>query len=102
MSVVGEVVSEWSGHAGTLGEREISVNRDGLTPLEADRIPLPDRRLFKLEVEAKQRELEADAGSRTEIAAARRRAVVEILSKHGLLAWTTDVSTDSAARTGTN
>jgi transposase InsO family protein len=82
--------------------RPVLGGRTAAEVFAEDRIPLPDRCRFKLEVETKQRELEAGAGSRTEIAAARRRAVVEILSRYGLLVWKTDVSTDSGARTGTN
>jgi len=67
-----------------------------------DRIRLPDRRRFRLEVETRQRELKANAGSRTEIAAARRRAIMEVLSRYGLLIWKTGMSTDFKARTGTN
>jgi len=66
-----------------------------------DRIALPDRRRFKMEVETRCLELVAEAGSRTEIAAARRRAVVEVLSKYGLLVWKAGVSTNSRAQAGT-
>ena len=69
---------------------------------EQDRVLLPDRRRFKMEVETRQLELEADAGTRAEIAAARRRAVMEVLSKYELLMWKGNVSTDSQTETGTN
>jgi len=82
--------------------RPVLGGRTAAEVFAQDRIPLPDRRRFRLEVETKQRELEANAGSRTEIAAARRRAVVEVLSRHGLLIWKAGVSTNSGARTGTN
>lgn len=65
------------------------------------RIRLPDRRRFKLEVETRQLELEAKAGSRREIQAARRQAVIEILSRYGLLKWRGDVSTNFRAQNGT-
>jgi transposase InsO family protein len=82
--------------------RPVLGGRTAAEVFAQDRIELPDRRRFRLEVETRQRELEADAGSRTEIAAARRRAVMEVLSRHGLLIWKTGMSTDSKARTGTN
>jgi len=54
-----------------------------------------------MEVETRCLELVAEAGSRTEIAAARRRAVVEVLSQYGLLVWKAGVSTNSRAQAGT-
>jgi transposase InsO family protein len=69
---------------------------------EQDRIPLPDRGHFRLEVETRQKELEAQADTRLQRAAARRRAIVEVLSKHKLIRWTRDASTHFRANTGTN
>ena len=82
--------------------RPVLGGRTAAEVFAQDRIELSDRRRFKLEVETRQRELEAQAGSRTEIAAARRRAVMEVLSRYGLLIWKTGMSTDCNARTGTN
>jgi hypothetical protein len=82
--------------------RPVLVGRTATEVFEQDRVPLPDRRRFKMEVETRQIELEADAGTRAEKAAARRRAVMEILSKYGLLMWKGNVSTDSQTETGTN
>lgn len=82
--------------------RPVLGGRTATEVFEQDRIPLPDRRRFKMEVETRQLELEADAGTRAELAAARRRAVTEVLSNHGLLTWKGGVSTDSQTRTGTN
>lgn len=67
-----------------------------------DKIALPDRIKFRNDVETRQKELESQAGSRVEIASARRRAVMEVLSRYGLLNWTGDVSTDFQTRTGAN
>ena len=67
-----------------------------------NRTRLPDRRRFKMEVETRQLELEANAGSRTEIQAARRRAVIEVLSRYELLNWKGNVSTNSQTQTGTH
>jgi transposase InsO family protein len=81
--------------------RPVLGGRTATEAFEQDRIALPDRRRFKMEVETRCLELEAEAGSRTEIAAARRRAVVEVLSRYGLLIWKAGVSTNSPAQTGT-
>jgi len=82
--------------------RPVLGGRTATEVFEQDRVPLPDRCRFKMEVETRQLELEADAGTRTEIAAARRRAVMEVLSKYELLMWKGNVSTDSQSGTGTN
>jgi transposase InsO family protein len=77
----------------------------GMTAAEVfqqKRIRLPDRRRFKIEVETRQLELEAKAGSRKEIQAARRKAVIEVLSHYGLLIWGGNVSTYLRAQSGTN
>jgi len=77
----------------------------GMTAAEVfqqKRIRLPDRRRFKIEVETRQLELEAKAGSCKEIQAARRKAVIEVLSHYGLLIWGGNVSTYLRAQSGTN
>ena len=69
---------------------------NGMTAKEAfqhNHSRLPERRRFKMEVETRQLELETKAGSRHEIQAARRKAVIEVLSRYGLLNWRGDVST---------
>ena len=82
--------------------RPVLGGRTAREVFEQDRMTLPDRFRFRLLVEMRQKELESNAGSRTEIAAARRRAVMEVLSRYGLLVWKGDVSTDFQTRTGTN
>ena len=82
--------------------RPVLGGRTATEVFEQERIPLPDRRRFKIEVETRQIELEADAGTRNEKAAARRRAVAEVLSKFGLLRWKGGASTDFRSDTGTN
>ena len=62
---------------------------------------LPNRQRFKLEVQTKQAELEAAAGSRIEIHAARRTAVIAVLSRYGLIDWRADMSTNSGTHTRT-
>ncbi len=77
---------------------------NGMTAKEVfnqTRIRLPDRRRFKMEVRTRQLELEANAGSRTEKNAARRRAVIQVLSKYKLINWRGDVSTYYPDQTGT-
>lgn len=82
--------------------RPVLGGRTATEVFEQDRRPLPDSRRFRMEVETRQRELEADAGTRAELAAARRRAVTEVLSRHRLLKWKGDASTDSRAQIATN
>jgi hypothetical protein len=62
---------------------------------------LPDRRQFKMEVQTKQLELEAQAGSRTEKNAARRRAVLQVLSSYNLIKRRGDVKSCFQSQTGT-
>lgn len=64
-------------------------------------IRLPGRRQFKMEVQTKQLELEAEAGSRAEKNAARRRAVIQVLSRYRLINWRGDVSAYSHSQIGT-
>jgi transposase InsO family protein len=76
----------------------------GMTAAEVfrqNRIRLPDRRRFKMEVETRQLELVAQAGARHEIQAARRRAIIEVLSSYELLNWGGNVSTYFQSETGT-
>ena len=69
---------------------------------EENRISLPDRRRFKMEVETRQVELEIQAGSRREVLAARRRAVIEVLSCYRLINWRGGVSTNYQSKVRTN
>jgi transposase InsO family protein len=78
---------------------------NGMTAAEVftqNRIRLPSRRRFKMEVKTKQIELESKAGSQPEIQAARRTAVNAVLSRYGLLNWRGNVSTYCDTDTGTN
>ena len=50
-----------------------------------DRMPLPNRRRFKMEVETRQKEIESEAASRHYRDAARRQAVYEILLRYGFI-----------------
>ena len=81
--------------------RPVLGKRTATEVFEQDRVPLPDRNRLRLEVLTRQRAHELEAGTRAELAAARRRAVVEVLSNHGLLVWKPGVSTDSQTETGT-
>jgi len=80
--------------------RPVLKGRTGYEVFVEDRIALPDRIQFRNDVETRQKELESQAGSRAEIASARRRAVMGVLSRYGLLEWTGDVSTDFQTRLG--
>lgn len=69
----------------------------GRTALEAyrdDRVTLPDRATFRREVISETRVLRRQAATRRQRAGARRRAVQEVLLRHGLLAISGDVSLD--------
>ena len=74
--------------------RPVLGGRTAREVFEDDRAALPSRRRFKMEVATKQVGLEAKAGSRKEVQAARRRAVIEVLSRYKLLNWRGDMSTD--------
>jgi hypothetical protein len=63
---------------------------------------ITNRKRFKVEVETRQIELEALAGSRKEIQAARRKAVIEVLMRYNLLNWRGDVSTNYLCKVRTN
>ncbi len=69
---------------------------------EQDRRPLPNRQRFKMEVETRSLELEAQAGSRRELKNARRNAVIEVLLVYGLIKFIGDMSTYFQSETGTN
>ena len=81
--------------------RPVLGGRTAREVFEQDRIRLPEHRRFKMEVRTRQLELEAEAESRREKADARRRAVIEVLSRYGLLKWRGDVSTNFRTQTGT-
>lgn len=69
---------------------------------EQNRMPLPNRWLFRMEIENKQQELIAKAGSRKEVQSARRKAVIAVLSRYKLIKWKGDVSTNSSRKSLTN
>jgi transposase InsO family protein len=64
-------------------------------------IPLPDRRLFRVAVDAKAAELQDKARSRKEKQSARRRAIQEVLLGYGLMEMVSDVSHDLSSDSGT-
>lgn len=82
--------------------RPVLGGRTACEVFEQDRPVLPNRKRFRREVETRQIELEAQAGSRREIQAARRKAVIEVLSRYKLINWWGDVSTYSKRNSGTN
>lgn len=67
----------------------------------ANGVRLPGRDQFRKEVFERETVLVADAASRHERDAARRRAVEDVLQWHGLMRYTGCVSTNSAAPTRT-
>jgi hypothetical protein len=69
---------------------------------EHNRVCLPDRRRFHLEVDTLQMEIEANTGSRTEKEKARRRAVIAVLSRYNLIKWNGRVSTNLISNSVTN
>jgi len=81
--------------------RPVLGGRTAREVFEDDRAALPSRQRFKMEVETRQIELEAKAGSRKEVQAARRRAVIEVLSPYNLLKWRGDMSTNLQRQVGT-
>ena len=81
--------------------RPVLAGRTAWEVFEQDRIVLPNRKRFKREVKTKQIQLEVQAGSRREIQAARRRAVIEVLSRYKLINWRGDVSTNFKRQSGT-
>jgi transposase InsO family protein len=82
--------------------RPVLGGRTAIEVFEKDRSSLPNRKRFKMEVETRRVELEARAGSRKEIQAARRKAVIEVLMRYNLLNWRGDVSTNLQRQVWTN
>jgi hypothetical protein len=82
--------------------RPVLRGRTAREVFEQDRRSLPDRKQFREEVEQRERELIADAASRHQRDAARRRAVEDVLSRYGLIKWNGEVSTYSKAEGRTN
>jgi len=82
--------------------RPVLGGRIACEVFEQDRIAMPNRKRFKMEVETRQMELEAQAGSRREVQAARRKAVIEVLSRYKLIKWRGDVSSNSKRKSGTS
>jgi len=82
--------------------RPVLGGRTATEVFERDRVALPQRKRFKMEVETRQIELEAQAGSRKEIQAAQRKAVIEILMRYNLLNWRGGMSTNLQRQCGTN
>jgi transposase InsO family protein len=82
--------------------RPVLGGRTAWEVFEQGRIVLPNRKRFRMEVETRQIELEAQAGSRREIHAARRRAVIDVLSRYKLINWRGGVSTNFKTKSGTN
>jgi transposase InsO family protein len=82
--------------------RPVLGGRTAKEVFERNRCSLPNRKRFKMEVETRQVELEARAGSRKEIRAARRNAVIEVLMRYNLLNWRGDVSTNLQRQVWTN
>jgi transposase InsO family protein len=65
--------------------RPVLGGRTAIEVFGQDRTSLPNRKRFKIKVETRRIELEALAGSRKEIQAARRKAVTEVLMRYNLL-----------------
>ena len=82
--------------------RPVLGGRTAREVFEDDGAALPSRRRFKMKVETRQVELEALAGSRKEVQAAGRRAVIEVLMRYNLLNWRGDVSTNLKPQVWTN
>jgi len=81
--------------------RPVLGGRTAWEVFNQSRLTLPDRKRFKRKVETRQIQLEAQAGSRREIQAARRRAVIEVLSSYKLIKWRGGVSTNLKRQAGT-
>jgi len=73
--------------------RPVLNGRTARETYEERRTTLPDRERFTQEVQIRQIRLEANAASRHDRDAARRRAVEDVLSQYGLIVWNSDVST---------
>lgn len=82
--------------------RPVLAGKTAREVFEQKRISLPNRRRFRMEVDALQAELIAKAGSRKEAESARRKAVITILSRYNLINWKGNVSTNSNCKLVTN
>ena len=82
--------------------RPVLSGRTAREVFEQQRTLLPERRRFRMEVDTLQIELEAKAGSRKEVESARRKAVIAVLSRHNLIQWNRNVSTNLIGQTGTD
>jgi transposase InsO family protein len=82
--------------------RPVLGGRTAIEVFGQDRTSLPNRKRFKIKVETRRIELEALAGSRKEIQAARRKAVTEVLMRYNLLNWRGDMSTNLQRHVWTN
>ena len=78
--------------------RPVLAGRTAREVFEERHVSLPNRRQFKMHVETVALELAAHAGSRKEVENARRKAVIAVLSKYGLLKWKGNVSTNSQSK----
>jgi hypothetical protein len=67
---------------------------------EQDRIPLPNRRVFREEVNRTERELRNVAATRAETDNARRRAVEGVLLAYGFMKEVGDMSHNSEVAEG--
>ena len=76
------------------GRTATEAYNEGLTPL-------PDRRLFREEVESRERTLLSLARSRNEVRKARRIAIEQTLMSYGLMEIEGDVSHDFLLEVGT-
>jgi len=81
--------------------RPVLSGRTAGEVFQLERRLLPDRKRFRMEVETRQLEFESQAGSRHEFLAARRKAVIQVLSRYKLLKWRGDVSTNFKRQSGT-
>lgn len=82
--------------------RPVLGGRTAREVFEQNRISLPKRWRFKMEVENLQAVLIAKAGSRKEVESARRRAVIAVLSNYKLINWKGNVSTNYNCKLVTN
>jgi hypothetical protein len=81
--------------------RPVLAGRTAREAYEEDKRPLPDRSVFIKEVERTEERLRASARSRRERAAARRRAVEEVLLRYGLMRKWSDMSHKKREKTRT-
>jgi transposase InsO family protein len=81
--------------------RPVLKGRTAREVLEYRSGQLPNRQRFKLEVQTKQMELQADAKNKQEKNSARRKAVEHVLLVYELLKWKGDMSTNLCAQNRT-